>query len=101
MMLAPSAPLPQRPVEALEPFRIANQYGLFAVMTHQRYEIEFQGSTEAANLDTDPFRYKPQDLDKAPGSTRPINRASNGISGLRRSARGPNTASWYGRKSAC
>src|ERR1700733_15549090 len=36
------APLPQKPVIALEPFRIANQYGLFAVMTPHRYEIEFQ-----------------------------------------------------------
>ena len=37
-------PLPTSPVSALEPFRIANQYGLFAVMTRGRYEIEFQGS---------------------------------------------------------
>src|SRR5579862_7193260 len=67
-MLAPSAPLPQRPVEALEPFRIANQYGLFAVMTHARYEIEFQGSTDAGKTWTPyEFRYKPQDLDKPPG----------------------------------
>jgi hypothetical protein len=67
-MLAPSAPLPQRPVEALEPFRIANQYGLFAVMTHQRYEIEFQGSTDGGKTWRPyPFRYKPQDLDEAPG----------------------------------
>ena len=38
------SPLPTSPVTALEPFRIANQYGLFAVMTRGRYEIEFQGS---------------------------------------------------------
>ena len=36
-------PLPTLPIAALEPFRIANQYGLFAVMTNGRYEIEFQG----------------------------------------------------------
>jgi hypothetical protein len=67
-MLAPSAPLPQRPVEVLEPFRIANQYGLFAVMTHQRYEIEFQGSTDGGKTWTPyEFRYKPQDLNAAPG----------------------------------
>ena len=36
-------PLPEGPVTALEPFRIANQYGLFAVMTPHRFEIEFQG----------------------------------------------------------
>jgi lipase maturation factor 1 len=66
-MLFPSLPLPQRPVEALEPFRIANQYGLFAVMTHARYEIEFQGSTDGKTWTPYPFRYKPQDPGKAPG----------------------------------
>ena len=44
-------PLPGEPVVALEPFRIANQYGLFAVMTPHRYEIEFQGSTDGVTLD--------------------------------------------------
>ena len=39
-------PLPVAPVAALEPFRIANRYGLFAVMTRGRYEIEFQGSND-------------------------------------------------------
>lgn len=55
------------PVEKLEPFRIANAYGLFAVMTHERYEIEFQGSQDGQTWTTYPFRYKPQDLKKAPG----------------------------------
>src|SRR5271170_1669135 len=40
-MVIPSAPLPEFPVRALEPFRFANEFGLFAVMTRQRYEIEF------------------------------------------------------------
>jgi lipase maturation factor 1 len=65
--LFPSFPLPQRPVELLDPFRIANRYGLFAVMTHARYEIEFQGSVDGKNWRPYPFRYKPQDIDKAPG----------------------------------
>src|SRR5207245_4524538 len=39
-------PLPTFPVTALEPFRIANRYGLFAVMTRGRYEIEYHGSEE-------------------------------------------------------
>jgi lipase maturation factor 1 len=63
----PSLPLPQRPVEMLDPFRIANRYGLFAVMTHARYEIEFQGSADGQTWTPYPFRYKPQDLYKAPG----------------------------------
>ena len=50
-----------------QPFRIANHYGLFAVMTRDRYEIEFQGSNDGQNWIAYPFRYKPQDLHKAPG----------------------------------
>jgi len=66
-MLQPRLPLPRVPVNALEPFRIANSYGLFAVMTRGRYEIEFQGSNDGQNWTAYPFRYKPQALDKAPG----------------------------------
>jgi hypothetical protein len=60
-------PLPTSPVAALEPFRIANQYGLFAVMTRGRYEIEFQGSLDGQNWVTYPFRYKPQAVNQPPG----------------------------------
>lgn len=59
-------PLPVAPIVALEPFRIANQYGLFAVMTHGRYEIEFQGSNDGQNWTPYLFRYKPQALNEAP-----------------------------------
>jgi lipase maturation factor 1 len=50
----------------LEHLRIANQYGLFAVMTNGRYEIEFQGSNDAEHWTPYPFRYKPQALNEAP-----------------------------------
>jgi hypothetical protein len=60
-------PVPASPVAALEPFRIANQYGLFAVMTPHRYEIEFQGSNDGQNWVAYPFRYKPQDVRERPG----------------------------------
>jgi hypothetical protein len=60
-------PLPGEPIVALEPFRIANQYGLFAVMTPHRYEIEFQGSNDGAAWVAYPFRYKPQDVSRPPG----------------------------------
>ena len=60
-------PLPTSPVIALEPFRIANRYGLFAVMTRGRYEIEFQGSDDGQAWTAYPFRYKPQDPGKPPG----------------------------------
>ncbi len=51
----------------LEPFRIANRYGLFAVMTRNRYEIEFQGTRDGVTWVAYPFRYKPQDVRMRPG----------------------------------
>ena len=65
-MVMPGAPLPTSPVAALEPFRIANQFGLFAVMTRDRYEIEFQGSRDGQIWTAYPFRYKPQDVHAPP-----------------------------------
>lgn len=59
--------LPTTPVSALEPFRIANQYGLFERMTRGRYEIEFQGSDDGQKWLVYPFRFKPQDPANAPG----------------------------------
>jgi hypothetical protein len=64
---APRVPLPQKPVLVLEPFRIANSYGLFGRMTPARYEIEFQGSADGKIWKPYSFRYKPQDPRKAPG----------------------------------
>jgi hypothetical protein len=55
------------PVRLLAPFRVANSYGLFAVMTPARYEIEFQGSRDGRTWIAYPFRYKPQDPYAAPG----------------------------------
>ena len=65
-IVAPHVPLPVTPVTVLEPFRIADQYGLFAVMTRQLYQIEFQGSDDGETWTAYPFRYKPQALDKPP-----------------------------------
>lgn len=65
-MVMSRVPLPIAPVKVLEPFRIANQYGLFAVMTRGRYEIEFQGSNDGMNWQPYIFRYKPQALKEAP-----------------------------------
>ena len=95
-------PLPGEPIVALEPFRIANQYGLFAVMTPHRYEIEFQGSNDGTTWTAYPFRYKPQDLSEpARASTRPTSRASTGISGLPRSAMAASTPSSRAPRSSC
>jgi lipase maturation factor 1 len=66
-MISPVDFLPTTPVALLEPFRIANHYGLFGVMTRGRYEIEFQGSNDGQTWLAYPFRFKPQDVSKAPG----------------------------------
>ena len=60
-------PLPTTPAVALDPFRVANRYGLFAVMTRGRYEIEFQGSNDGQTWTSYPFRFKPQDPSTPPG----------------------------------
>ena len=59
-MFWPANPLPIAPLAALAPFRVADTYGLFAVMTPHRYEIEFEGSDDGQTWTAYPFRYKPQ-----------------------------------------
>jgi Lipase maturation factor len=59
-------PLPSKPVTLLQPFRIADRYGLFGRMTWKRYEIEFQGSDDGTHWTAYPFRNKPQNLAEAP-----------------------------------
>jgi lipase maturation factor 1 len=66
LMIWRDAQFPYAPVAALQPFRVADRYGLFAVMTRGRYEIEFQGSNDGENWITYPFRHKPQNLNEAP-----------------------------------
>ncbi|HEV8433476.1 MAG TPA: lipase maturation factor family protein [Thermoanaerobaculia bacterium] len=63
MFFFPSFPL----AVALGPTRIVNNFGLFAVMTRARFEIEFQGTHDGKTWIAYPFRYKPQDVKKAPG----------------------------------
>jgi hypothetical protein len=63
MFLAPASP----PARLVEPFRVVNNYGLFAVMTRARYEIEFQGTLDGHTWVAYSFRYKPQDPRHAPG----------------------------------
>jgi lipase maturation factor 1 len=55
------------PAQLVAPSRIINNYGLFAVMTRARYEIEFQGTSDGKTWIAYPFRYKPQDPRRAPG----------------------------------
>ncbi|HEX5437241.1 MAG TPA: lipase maturation factor family protein [Gemmatimonadaceae bacterium] len=55
------------PDRVIAPFRIANDYALFATMTPARYEIEFQGTRDGVAWTAYPFRYKPQDPSAPPG----------------------------------
>ncbi len=57
-------PLPATPRLRAGALRIANRYGLFAVMTRGRYEIEFQGSGDGQTWLIYPYRFKPQDPGK-------------------------------------
>ncbi len=66
----PGRPLPRAltaPVARLQGWRVANAYGLFAVMTRRRYELEFQGSDDGVHFKPYGFAFKPQDPRAAPG----------------------------------
>lgn len=52
--------------ELVAPFRIVNTYGLFAVMTTVRNEIEVHGSYDGETWSTYEFKYKPDLLTEAP-----------------------------------
>jgi hypothetical protein len=62
IFLGPASPLAQ----LVATYRIVNNYGLFAVMTRARYEIEFQGTRDGRTWTAYPFLYKPQDPRSAP-----------------------------------
>jgi len=48
------------------PFSVVNGYGLFAVMTTTRPEIIVEGSNDGEHWSAYDFRYKPEDLRRAP-----------------------------------
>ena len=50
----------------VEPLRIVSPYGLFAVMTTNRYEIVIQGSNDGIEWHDYEFRYKPGDVARRP-----------------------------------
>jgi hypothetical protein len=63
------SPFPE-PVGRLQalvaPFRVVNSYGLFAVMTTTRPEIQVEGSNDGEQWQAYEFRYKPGDVRRAP-----------------------------------
>lgn len=58
-------------VEFVGPFHLANNYGLFRVMTTERPEILVQGSADGRTWETYTFKWKPGPLDRRPGFVAP------------------------------
>ena len=54
------------------PFRLVNRYGLFAVMTTSRLEIEMEGSNDGENWKAYSFFYKPGDVKRPPPWIEPL-----------------------------
>jgi hypothetical protein len=52
--------------DSIEPLRIVNTYGLFAVMTTKRPEIIVEGSDDGVDWKEYGFKYKPGDVDRPP-----------------------------------
>jgi hypothetical protein len=68
----PSAPIPGEVAvlqNILAPLRVANPYGLFAVMTTRRPEIVVDGSDDGVEWRPYRFRWKPDELDRRPRFT--------------------------------
>ena len=59
------------PAELVQPLRIVNRYGLFAVMTTERRELVIEGSLDGDNWREYEFPFKPGDLDRVPGWAMP------------------------------
>jgi hypothetical protein len=53
-------------LHAMAPLRIVNSYGLFAVMTTERPEIVVEGSADGVNWRAYEFKYKADDVNRAP-----------------------------------
>ncbi len=52
--------------EHLQPFYLANGYGLFRVMTKERPEIQVEGSADGIDWVAYEFKWKPGDVNRAP-----------------------------------
>lgn len=58
------------PAKNLEPLRLVNSYGLFAIMTTKRYEIVIEGTLDGENWQPYRFKHKPE-LEKIPAWVAP------------------------------
>ena len=59
------------PAHLVDPLRIVNRYGLFAVMTTERRELVIEGSLDGENWREYTFPFKPGDVDRVPGWAAP------------------------------
>jgi lipase maturation factor 1 len=55
----------------IEPFFFANRYGIFAVMTTERYEIVIEGSQDLNTWQEYLFYYKPSEINRRPRQIAP------------------------------
>lgn len=60
-----------RPFVRMSPFMISNHYGLFAVMTTNRFELVIEGSSDGNEWSEYDFRWKPGDPHRPPGQVAP------------------------------
>jgi hypothetical protein len=65
-------PTASRLLADLEPLRIVNGYGLFAIMTTSRPEIIIEGSNDGETWLDYEFKFKPGDLRRAPRWVEPF-----------------------------
>jgi hypothetical protein len=69
LLAAAGVTLPEpalRAMGAVDPLRVVNSYGLFAIMTTTRPEIIVEGSNDGQTWQAYEFRYKPGDVRRAP-----------------------------------
>lgn len=60
-----------RILQWVQPFHIANRYGIFAIMTTKRYEIVIEGSDDGVNWKEYLFYYKPSEISRRPRRVSP------------------------------
>jgi predicted DCC family thiol-disulfide oxidoreductase YuxK len=60
-----------RVLTSMRVLRMVNGYGLFAIMTTARFEIVIEGSNDGERWSAYEFKYKPGDVNRAPGWVAP------------------------------
>jgi len=56
----------------VEPFHIINRYGIFAIMTTERFEIVIEGSEDGENWKEYLFKHKPSEVSRRPRRISPF-----------------------------